>query len=87
MTADRRLHGNPLDLICEPELVRGAIPEGTLRVMPESHAVDQSSAGAFRRLIRSCNRRDRVEVAVLAAAIALLHLVGFGALVMIIAAQ
>src|ERR1700758_570800 len=37
------------------------------------------------RLIRSCNRRDRVEVAVLAAAIALLHLVGFGALVMIIA--
>src|SRR6201997_5842626 len=37
------------------------------------------------RLIRSCNRRDRVEVAVLAAAIALLHVVGFGMLLAIVA--
>ena len=37
------------------------------------------------RLMRSWNRRDWLEVAVLAAAIALLHLAGFGALLMIIA--
>ncbi|MBV8348780.1 MAG: HoxN/HupN/NixA family nickel/cobalt transporter [Mycolicibacterium sp.] len=53
--------------------------------MPESHSVDQFSAGVFRRLIRSWNRRDWLEVGVLAAAIALLHLIGFGALVMIVA--
>ena len=37
------------------------------------------------RVVRSWNRRDWLEVAALAAAIALLHLVGFGTLVMIIA--
>ena len=61
------------------------IPEGTVRVMPESHSVEHYSAGVFRRLIRSWNRRDWVEVAMLAGTIALLHVVGFGALVMIIA--
>jgi nickel/cobalt transporter (NiCoT) family protein len=53
--------------------------------MPESHSVGQSSMGMFRRLVRSWDRRDWLEVAALAAAIASLHLVGFGALVMIIA--
>jgi len=53
--------------------------------MPESHSVDLSSARVFGRLVRSWNRRDRVEVALLAAVIALLHLFGFGALVMIVA--
>jgi high-affinity nickel-transport protein len=61
-----------------------AIPEGTVAVMPESHSVNQSS-GLFRRLLRSWNRRDWLEVAWLAAVIALLHLVGFGTLVMIVA--
>jgi len=53
--------------------------------MPETHSVGESSAGMFRRLVRSWDRRDWLEVSVLVAAIALLHLVGFGALVMIIA--
>jgi nickel/cobalt transporter (NiCoT) family protein len=53
--------------------------------MTELPALQPSSSGVFRRLIRSWNRRDWLEVGVLAAAIALLHLVGFGALVIIIA--
>ena len=53
--------------------------------MAQSHSAGQSSAGVFHRLVRSWDRRDRLEVAVLVAAIALLHLVGFGALVMITA--
>ncbi|MDI3315411.1 MAG: HoxN/HupN/NixA family nickel/cobalt transporter [Mycobacterium sp.] len=52
---------------------------------PESHSVDLSPAGVFCRHIRSWNRRDLLDVAVLAAAIGLLHLVGFGALVLIVA--
>jgi nickel/cobalt transporter (NiCoT) family protein len=61
------------------------IPGGTVRLMSETHSADRSGGAAFRRLVRSWNRRDWLEVGVLAATIALLHVIGFGALVMIIA--
>jgi nickel/cobalt transporter (NiCoT) family protein len=53
--------------------------------MARSQSIDSSSAGLFGRLIRSWNRRDWAQVGVLFTVIALLHLVGFGALVMLVA--
>ncbi|WP_414685218.1 HoxN/HupN/NixA family nickel/cobalt transporter [Mycobacterium sp.] len=52
--------------------------------MPDPHPAP-SSATVFRRLVSSWNRRDWLEVAGLVAVIALLHLVGFGALILLVA--
>ena len=53
--------------------------------MPDSRSVTPSSTTVFRRLISSWNRRDWRDVAGVLGVIALLHVVGFGALVLLVA--
>ncbi len=52
--------------------------------MPDSPTARAGSARAFRRLVISWNRRDWLEFAGLVGVIALLHLMGFGALILLI---
>jgi nickel/cobalt transporter (NiCoT) family protein len=53
--------------------------------MPDSQPATPSTATALHRLASSWNRKDRLEVGALAAVIAALHIVGFGALFLFVA--
>ncbi|MGB8388225.1 MAG: hypothetical protein WCE76_10455 [Mycobacterium sp.] len=50
-----------------------------------THSPYPSTRNVFRRMVRSWNRRDWLEFSTLAAAIAALHLIGFGSLILLIA--
>ena len=53
--------------------------------MPESESVAPARATALRRLAVAWNRRDWLEVGGLVLVIAILHIVGFGALILFVA--
>jgi nickel/cobalt transporter (NiCoT) family protein len=53
--------------------------------MPDSPSATPSTASALRRLAAAWNRKDWLEVGALAAVIAALHAIGFGALILLVA--
>lgn len=53
--------------------------------MATPNSATPCTGGVFRRLVRSWNRRDWWEFAALAGAIAVLHVVGFGSLILLVA--